>query len=490
LLAVRAQIAALTLRETSSQQEAIRRQLAQLVEQEQELSKRLGRAGGRAGRTHRWVELQDVRQALPENSVLIELARFRVWDFQGKGAEPWQAPHFAAWIIPAKGRGEVRLIDLGEAERIEDAVRVVRRALHEAPRAIRQQGEPESEKELRRPLETLAGLILRPLLKEIGPTERWLISPDASLWLVPWGALPLPEGPYAIEKHRIDYLVTGRDLLSAVDRIKPGRAVVMADPDYDLEPDQARGGNRDPEPESELRSAHPVGGPPRVRRLPGTAQEAAIITPRQGRYAGKNPLVYTDSQALEATFKALRQPRVLVLSTHGYFLEDQEAAPAERSETDGLAPVLTKEGKPLENPLLRCGLLLAGCNQRKQAIQLGEEDGVLTGLEIVGTDLRGTELAVLSACETGLGQVRNGEGVAGLRQAFQLAGAQAVVATLWQIPDRDSAQLMIGFFDNLAAGQGKADALREAQLTLIQAHRARYGAAHPFFWAAFTLTGQ
>jgi CHAT domain-containing protein len=242
--------------------------------------------------------------------------------------------------------------------------------------------------------------------------------------------------------------------------------LVFADPNYDLglapvPPDSlARTVSRNLSRDFRLGS---------VRRLPGTAVEAEAIAPTLERYAG-NPRLFLEDRAAVGTFRTIANPRVLVLCTHGFFLEDD------------------RTGRR-ENPLLRCGLLLAGCNNATKA-RPDQDTGVLTGLDIVGTDLRGCELVVLSACETGLGDVRNGEGVAGLRQAFQLAGAGSVVASLWQVPDRDTAVLMTRFFDGLAGGKGKAEALREAQLSAIASRRKRNAAAHPYYWAAFTLTGR
>jgi CHAT domain-containing protein/tetratricopeptide (TPR) repeat protein len=502
LLGVRRRLAALAPAPAQpGQEDQRRRERDDLAAQEKDLAERLGKAGGHTQRAEPWVELAEVRRVLPANGVLIEISKFQVFNFEAKGQDKqWLGSRYAAWVIPSEGQGEVRVIDLGDADAIEDAVKAVRRILQDAqgspkhPSTITQDGEPDAEKALLKPMRELSRLVLEPLAEQIDGKKRWYISPDASLWLVPWAALPLKDGRYAVEAHTIGYLVSGRDLAAASSRAKPGRPRILADPDYDLSMADARAATADLVGNlgvsglalRGLLSGLPLG---KAQRLPGTAAEAKTVKPALERYAGEAAWLYQRDKALEGVFKSFRGPRVLVLSTHGFFLEDQVVTSADKIGLDEKRPALDKDGKPLENPLLRCGLLLAGCNNRDQAKE-GDEDGVLTGLEVAGTDLRGTDLVVLSACETGLGDVHNGEGVAGLRQAFQLAGARAVAATLWEIPDRESAKLVGDFFANLADSKDKAEALRQAQLAMIKARRDKNAAAHPYFWAAYTLTGQ
>jgi hypothetical protein len=312
-----------------------------------------------------------------------------------------------------------------------------------------------------------------------------------------------------LEDFTISYLVSGRDLLAAAPALKAGAPTIFADPDYDLSPQKTQEAAK-----AVLRAAYQPSGTAiagqsrlgRAARLPGSAAEAKLIAPSLATLAGTPPVVYTDEFALESVAKIVQRPRITVFSTHGFFLPDQAArkepgstrptageARAGAASTAGsgaaAAAPNSAQGESLQNPLARCGLMFAGCNPRNAGEAGVGDDGILTGMEIVGIDFRGTELVVLSACDSGVGAVNTGEGVAGLRQAFQLAGAQAVVATLWKIPDRDSALIMNDFFANLAAGQPKAEALRNAQLQRIAKRREKTGAAPAFFWAAWTLTG-
>jgi CHAT domain-containing protein/Tfp pilus assembly protein PilF len=491
LVEVRQQLAVWTFRTTANSAEAAlrTRQIGRLEEREGRLSAELGQLTGTVSTDDPWVELDAMRRALPAGAVLIEIARFDLYDFVAKRE---QGGRYAAWLIFPSNEAAARLIDLGPAAPIEKALQSARRALDAAPAAISKNGESEAEQVVRRPLQALSQLVLHPLLPHIGEQRQWIVSPDGALWLAPWAALPLPDGRYAVEDHEIAHVVSGRELaIPAAPSNQPEAPLVLADPDFDAEPNStASGSSPRSAPDATKRRGGNIARLPRFARLPATASEARAIVPSIEQFSGAAPRVYTGVDAKEGVFKAAGRPLVLTLSTHGFFLKDQETPLLEtQALTESVrSTVLTVEGKPLENPLLRCGLVLAGCNQLNVARD--GDDGVLTGLEIVGSDLRGTKLVVLSACETGVGEMRNGEGVAGLRQAFQLAGAEAVVASLWSVPDLETARLMKSFFEQLADGKAKSAALRAAQLERIANRRERSEAAHPFYWAAFTVTGK
>ncbi len=495
LLVLRKQLASLSLVSSDGKQEAGRREKFEAISRdEQEQSQQLARLGGRPAGSGSWTELDTVRAAIPTDAVLIEIADFKFFDYDVAVPERDKLPsRYVAWIIPAAGKGPVKVVDLGEAGALDVTVREARTALQQAPQQIHENGEPEAEQELRGVLSKLSKQVLEPILSQVGSSREIYLSPDSLLWLIPWSALPLKDERYAIEEFDIRFVVSGRDLVKNAETFKTGQPVLFADPNYDLTPAEIQTATQRIFKDANV-AATPVNATTTGRfklgvaaRLPGTKTEADAVLPRLESYAGAKPLVYTDQWALERVFKAMRQPRVLVLSTHGFFQSDEPAAADAGAQTRGASATTAQA---LSNPLLRCGLLLAGCNQPADTSQGDAEDGILTGLEIVGANLRGTELVVLSACETGLGDVRNGEGVAGLRQSFQLAGAKAVISTLWQIPDRETARLMTDFFTELAESGAKAQSLRQAQLNLIKARRARVEAAHPFFWAAFTLTGE
>ncbi|HWB14052.1 MAG TPA: tetratricopeptide repeat protein [Pirellulales bacterium] len=482
LSAVRSELAGLSLAKAEAMHDAgHRKRLAELALEEQELLRELNVAAGRPDFDDPWVEIADVRKALAADAVLIDVARFEPFAFEAKRNESkWKPARYAAWVVPATGKGDVRIVDLGAADEVDRAVETSRRAIqHSGERLTRRHDEGRAEGEALEPLTALARLVLKPLLPAIGDAKELVISPDSQLWLVPWAALPIEEGEYAIERWSIRFVTSGRDVaLEALASAKTHPSTkprIFADPDYNLDGARSAAATRavlrGQEEQLALRGGVglPQSGLPQVERLPATADEARWIMPALTALTHESPTLYSQQYALEGVLKMVASPRVLVVSTHGFCLAEE--------------PVDTF----LENPLLRCGLFLAGCNQRQKDTRL--DDGVLTGMEIVGCDLRGTELVVLSACETGLGEVQNGEGVAGLRQAFQLAGARSVVSSLWRVSDQETARLISLFFNGLAEGKSKSDAMRAAQLAAIRDRRYASSAAHPFFWAAFTLTG-
>jgi CHAT domain-containing protein len=224
----------------------------------------------------------------------------------------------------------------------------------------------------------------------------------------------------------------------------------------------------------------------RFQPLPGAEQEGRLID-EQVKKANLPQVLYTKIDAEEEVLAALEvPPRVLHVATHGFFLKPNDELRRRLLAMQRGAEVTVPP--PGDNPMLRAGLAFAGINSN--APYLGEidtrNDGVLTALEVLGLNLAGTELAVLSACETGLGEIHYGEGVYGLRRAFQEAGVQEIVMSLWEVSDAGTQALMTEMYERLLAGATPREALRGAQREL--ATSAEWG--YPYIWAAFTVAGR
>jgi CHAT domain-containing protein len=183
--------------------------------------------------------------------------------------------------------------------------------------------------------------------------------------------------------------------------------------------------------------------------------------------------------ATEANIKAVKGPTLMHIATHGYFLADTQSA--------GSAMGVDLDNAK-NNPLLRSGLILAGApdpNKEEQAVDLQSNDnGILTAYEAMNLNLEGTDLIVLSACETGLGEVKAGEGVYGLQRSFLVAGANALIMSLWKVDDEATQMLMTNFYSNWTKTGNKLKAFKQAQLQLMAKYK------EPYYWGAFVMMGQ
>ncbi len=461
-------------------------EIKRLREREKTLSQQLITASIDTDDQDRWVEVKQIQSQLKPDECYWQFARFQRFDFNS-GAF-LDSHRYLAWTVHSEG--PVQLFDLGDAEVIDQQIAKARNRIASSTQkssTLMQQGEPAALVELNRELEQLKQLLFTPLAATLkGKTHLW-ISPDASLWLTPWGALPLNNETFLIESMSIQLLNSGRELLQRETTLPEMRpAVLFANPRFDLSPRELgkavprsdTGGLASVENPSLLKNpatAKTISFD-RIIPLPNTQVEAEVISPSLQALTGFEPIAYFGEQAQESVALSAKQPSILLMGTHGFLLPDTQV-----QNRGGLSTEL--------NPLVRCGLLLAGCQHPQARSGTALDDGVLTGLEIVSMDLHGTGLVILSACDTGIGSVRNGEGVASLCQAFRLAGARGVVSTLWQIPDRDSALLIKRFVEELSQGKPKAAALQLAQRERIEKRRERFGAAHPLFWSAFQITG-
>lgn len=412
------------------------------------------------------VEPIELQRRLPPASTLVEFQRYWRYDPQRPADHRWQSPHYLALLL--RPAGPVLAVELGEASALDAAVTQALQAsasnLSDAPELWAQ----------------VSRLLISPLRGSLGGVQELFLSPDGELNRVPFAALPDPASPGRLwgETQRLRLLTSGRDLLRLQRPPLPGGpSVVIANPLYDGP--AALGGPRPTGAglQGQKRAATMLG----VRlwpSLPATAVEAKQVAPL---LHVRQPI--TGARATAAVALRQRAPLVFHIAAHGFFDPQPSGQPPQnsRQQDDGVAA--GADVVP-EDPLLRSGLALAGANDPERD---PADDGYLTAAEVVGMDLEGTQLVTLSACETGLGDVRSGEGVYGLQRALMVAGARSTLLSLWKVDDGATAAFMTEFYGRLRRGEGRSESLIHTQAAFRQ-H------ANPLYrdlavWGAFQLSG-
>jgi CHAT domain-containing protein/Tfp pilus assembly protein PilF len=440
---VRASLASLALQPASTPERDSR--MKDLEARAEALEAKLSARSAGLGRTPVDLDVADLQRVIPADAVFLDFFRYRPFDPHAtRVAERFGAARYAAYAL--RRTGDPVWFELDESGAIDTLIHDLRRAL-EAP------GRGDVADRAR----ALAEPLTRPLMRFIDSASHVLISPDADLNLLPFHVLSGSDGRLLVETHRFSYLTSGRDLIAPPPSHPAGPALVIANPAFG-------------EPRATMDRVVPRTFAP----LPGAEREAVSVAELLG-----NVRPQLGADASETAVKAARSPRILHVATHGFYLAAGSDGPEDR--TRGLRIDAAGAASSLQ-PLLRSGLALAGANAVATS---GAEDGILTASEAALLDLRGTELVFLSACESGLGVVNAGESVYGLRRAFVIAGARSQILTLWKVSDEATIRLVTDFYRSLATGETRAGALRAAQRAALADPARR----HPFYWAAFILSG-
>jgi CHAT domain-containing protein/tetratricopeptide (TPR) repeat protein len=450
----------------------------------------------------RSLALQDIARNLTPAAALVDFVQYRRYDFTAKGTNQWKEQRYAVYLTFSLSRDStnviVQCVDLGEASPIDETVGLICKRMSA--------GQYEA-KDLAPALQRLGELVYAPLARYLTNVSSLIVCPDGQLSRLPFEMLRVGDR-FLLEEKMISYVTSGREVARLArnpkSEVRSQKSLVMGAPDFDLDLAKA-GSSRRKEAQEAIRNPTSEGRNTqslvtsatrtlsrdyrgiKFQPLSGAADEARSVA----ALLGGDCALRLGAEARESELKAVQSPRVLHLATHGFYLSDQEFHRTNAPGDGWIASMGTRWNASLpkddwENPLVRCGIALAGANHAGQITNALAEDGILTGLEASLLNLQGTELVILSACDSGTGEVKIGEGVMSLRRAFRIAGAQTVLASHWKVSDKATSQLMTEFMRRWRAGEPRAQAWREAQLSLL--HSKEF--ASPYFWAAFTLTGQ
>ncbi len=461
-----------TLLQRSSGNEAVGKMEDQLEALDKEIAIKLDRAG--FTNFGKEISLEDIKAALPENACLVETFAYRHWN----GRSDWEDRYSSVLIFQDR---ESLYIPHGAVEPIDKLINRYRDMVQSGP------GQRDDAAFSKVEAELFNGL-LAPIASKTDPGNTVIFSPDGLLHFLPIGMLRDGKGEPFGKTYPVRYVTSGRDLLKGA-MGNHGRAaksaLVLGNPTFRTSGDSQAllaqsdaGDGRGLNMHENLRAGlgEATEGVQFVP-LPGTAKEIEKLAVRlTGAGFQINQLSATEATE-RALIENMKGHSVIHLATHGFFLPRQDRA-SQRYEISGGS----SESGEITNPMYRGGLALSGAQNtieswKKNEVPAPSNDGILLAAEIANLDLKGTDLVVLSACETGVGESLNGEGVMGMRRALYAAGANHVVMTLWPVDDLATVEVMEKFYTKYLQGIDASTALASVQNEMMDRWTEEFGAA-------------
>ena len=423
-------------------------QLAQQIEQ---LEKELSLKSETFGKEYenKILTWEDVKNSLKENEAAVEIVRFRYFDHDFT-----DSVMYAVIYLKNERRSKPELVLLRNGSDLEGKYMKLYR------NSIRFRIDDEYSYDQ----------YWKPIVEAVGETTTIYLSADGVYNQINLEAIPTSEGKYVLDNSNIILVSNTRELVKIKGQKKQtppteNIALMFGDPTYYVRSEGAT------DNEELSRSI----GMSEVQRLPGTRAEVVELE-KLLRENGWKTQDYLELKAGEDQVKLMQSPKVFHIATHGFF----QPAVQENNIFAGL-----NEAKAYDNPLLRSGLLMAGAGDilNESAYNYNSESGILTAYEAMNLNLDQTDLVVLSACETGLGEVEAGEGVYGLQRAFLVAGAKTIIMSLFKVSDEATQELMIKFYQKWIATGDKRKAFVDAKKEIRNEYR------DPIYWGPFVMIG-
>ncbi len=417
------------------------------------LEETISAGNGNLGKAREFLKTKvaDVAAAIPKGATLVEFFRYNKFSHPGRSV-----PVYGAVVL--ESGGEPKLVKLDLAEAIESGLELYAKAVRaDVP-------DEEMEKFLR----NLYASIWKPLEAVLPKGDVPLVlAPDGALNFLSFATLLDDDGQFLAESYQLSYVTSGRDFLRGAKPSKENRMAIFANPNFQTPAAADKGsGQRGGAAPLAMRG---VLGRIGLSPLPGTKAEEEALRKVIADDWGWEITSHVELEATEALVNGLKSPKILHLATHGFFLpQTGKSDPMKRGQRywAGNRAGGRKSGAPLadtgdvvlDSPMHRSGVALTGAEATLQQWGAGNipdtsNDGILTAGEMGQLDLEDTWLVVLSACETGLGEARSGEGVLGMRRGLIQAGTQNLLLTLWPVADRETVLFMIDFYQQLDQGK-------------------------------------